>query len=492
MEKHDIFRDIAERTGGDIYLGVVGPVRTGKSTFIKKFMELLVIPNIKNPSEKDRAKDELPQGGAGRTIMTTEPKFVPDEAVEITVREGLKMKVRMVDCVGYTVEGALGYEEDGETRMVRTPWFEEAIPFQQAAEFGTRKVIADHSTIGLVVTTDGTITEIPRENYVDAEERVIWELKELQKPFLVLLNSSRPYRPETTRLAEELEQSYGVRVLPVDCAQLTQEDIMQILEAALYEFPVTEVNVNLPKWIEELESSHWLRQKFEDSVREAIVVVKRLRDIDGALKVLAEHDFVENVSLQNMDLGSGAAFIEVSARRNLFYETLEEVSGLTIRGDHHILRQLRELSQVKREYDRFAAGLQEVKNMGYGIVPPTVEEMELAEPELVRQGNRFGVKLRASAFSYHFIRASVATEITPVIGTERQCEELLEYLLEEFQDNPQKIWGTNIFGKSLYELAREGIQGKIFRMPENAQVKLQETLERIINEGSGGLICIII
>ncbi|MBC7345847.1 MAG: stage IV sporulation protein A [Clostridia bacterium] len=492
MEQRDIFRDIAERTGGDIYLGVVGPVRTGKSTFIKRFMELLVLPNIKNPNERDRTKDELPQSGAGRTIMTTEPKFIPKEAVEITVREGVQMRVRIVDCVGYTVEGALGYEVEGAPRMVRTPWFEEEIPFQEAAEVGTRKVIADHSTIGLVVTTDGSITEIPRESYLGAEERVVWELKELQKPFLVLLNSAHPYASETTALAQELEAQYGVPVIPIDCINMGEGEILHLLEQVLYEFPVTEVNVSLPPWVQELDPTHWLRQQLEEAVSREVEKVKRLRDVDMLVENLGNQERVERAVLKQMDLGTGVATVEVSLEEGLFHRILEEVTGLTIRGEHELLRLMRELAVAKREYDKVASGLQEVRNAGYGVVTPGVEEMELAQPELIRQGGRFGVRLKASAPSYHFIRADITTEITPLIGTERQCEELVRYLMDEFQDDPRKIWETNIFGKPLSQLVREGIQSKLYRMPENAQVKLQETLERIVNEGSGGLICIII
>lgn len=492
MENVSIFRDIAERTGGDVYLGVVGPVRTGKSTFIKRFMELLVLPNIENPADRERARDELPQSGAGRMIMTVEPKFIPQEAVEISVKNGLKMKVRMVDCVGYTVEGALGYEEEGGPRMVMTPWFDEAIPFQDAAEMGTRKVITDHSTIGIVVLTDGSITEIPRENYLSAEERVISELKELGKPFLVILNTVAPEDSATLELARELEEKYGVPVLPINCAEMTHEDVLTILQEALYEFPVCEVNVNLPKWIEELNEMHWLRQDLQRAIQEAIRSVNRIRDIDQAVEQIAENEFVASATLEDMDLGTGVAVIEVKVQDGLFHKVLEEVSGLTITGDHDILRLMRELSKAKANYERIAPALEEVREMGYGVVPPSLDEMILEEPELIRQGNRFGVRLRASAPSLHIIRADITAEITPIIGTEKQCEELVRYMLEEFEDDPQRIWQKDIFGKSLHELVREGIQNKLHRMPENAQAKLQETVQRIINEGSGGLICIII
>lgn len=492
MENINIFRDIAERTGGDVYLGVVGPVRTGKSTFIKRFMELLVLPNIENPVDRERARDELPQSGAGRMIMTVEPKFIPQEAVEISVKNGLKMKVRMVDCVGYTIEGALGYEEESGPRMVMTPWFEEAIPFQDAAEIGTRKVIADHSTIGIVVLTDGSITEIPRENYLEAEERVIGELKELGKPFLVILNTVVPDTPETTDLVRGLEEKYGVPVLPINCADMTQDDVINILQEALYEFPVQEVSVNLPKWVEELDQTHWLRMDFERAIQEAVRSVNRLRDIDQAVEQIRENEFVSTASLEDMNLGTGIAVIDVKAQEGLFHKVLEEVSGLTITGDHDILRLMRDLSRAKYNYEKVAPALEEVRELGYGVVAPSLDEMILEEPELIRQGNRFGVRLKASAPSLHIIRADITTEITPIIGTEKQCEELVRYMLEEFEDDPQKIWQRDIFGKSLHELVREGIQNKLHRMPENAQTKLQETVQRIVNEGSGGLICIII
>jgi stage IV sporulation protein A len=492
MEKLDIFRDIAERTGGDLYLGVGGGVRTGKSTFIRKFMELMVIPNIKNAHERERARDELPQGGAGRTVTTTEPKFVPNEAVEINVSSGIKVKMRLVDCVGYKVEGALGYEEDEGPRMVSTPWFEEPIPFQEAAELGTRKVISEHSTMGLVVTTDGSITDIPRENYLEAEERVIEEFKDINRPFLVIMNTTKPDTPEIIELCEELTEKYDVPVTPLNCAEMTQKDILSILEKLLFEFPVNEVNISLPLWIEELDNRHWLRQKFEDAVRETVHNVRRLRDINNAVEYLGDYDFVSDVSLKKMDMGTGVAAIDISSGNELFYQVLSEETGFRVEAEHELFRLVKDLSLAKREYDKVAVALQEVRETGYGVVTPRLDEMNLEEPELIRQGNRFGVKLKASAPSLHVIRADITTEITPIIGTEKQCEELVRYMLNGFEDNPQRIWESEIFGKSLHDLVREGIQNKLHRMPENAQVKLQETLQRIVNEGSGGLICIII
>ncbi|BAF59786.1 MAG: stage IV sporulation protein A [Pelotomaculum sp.] len=492
MEKTDIFRDIAERTGGDLYLGVVGGVRTGKSTFIKRFMELMVLPSIKNVYDRERAKDELPQSAAGRTVMTTEPKFIPNEAVEIQITPNLNVKIRMVDCVGYRVEGALGYEEEDGPRMVSTPWFEEPIPFQEAAEVGTRKVISEHSTMGLVMTTDGTITDIPRENYVEAEERVIEEMKDINRPFLVLLNSADAAGEEALRLAAELSEKYDVPVLPLDCAQMTQADILNIMEKLLYEFPVNEVNISLPPWVEELDVKHWLRQKFEDSVRETVKNVRRLRDVNGAVECLSDYDFVDQVSLRSMDMGTGSASISVTAEPSLFYQVLSEQSGFNIAGERELFKLVKELSVAKREYDKVAQALNEVKESGYGVVTPTLDELVLEEPELIRQGSRFGIKLKATAPSLHIIKADITTELTPIIGTEKQCEELVQYMLKEFEDNPQKIWNSEIFGKSVHDLVREGIQNKLHRMPENAQLKLQETLTRIVNAGSGGLICIII
>jgi stage IV sporulation protein A len=488
----NIFQDIAERTGGDIYLGVVGPVRVGKSTFIKRFMDLLVIPNITNDYDRERTIDELPQSGAGRTIMTTEPKFIPNEAVEIQVKEGLSVAVRLVDCVGYTIPGARGYEDENGPRMVNTPWSEEPMPFQEAAEIGTRKVIADHSTIGIVVTTDGSITDLPRENYQEAEARIVEELKALHKPFVVILNSMNPYDVSTVELAQELENLYEVPVIPLDIAQLSQGTIMQVLEEALFEFPVTEVNVSLPKWIEELKSEHWLRKKFESSVYEIISKVRRLRDIDQAMETLSKLDFIGEVVLESMEMGTGVAALEMTAKEGLFYEAINEATGLEVTGEHDVFRLLKELSAVKIEYDKVGEALERVRETGYGVVNPLVSEMNLEEPELIKQGGLFGVRLKASAPSLHIIRADIAAEITPLMGTERQCADLARYITDKFQENPSQIWNYDIFGKSLHDLVRESIQGKLQAVPENVQEKLQETLRRIVNDGSGGIICIII
>jgi len=492
VEKYDIYQQIAERTQGDIYIGVVGPVRTGKSTFIKRFMDLLVLPNIENVYQRERAKDELPQSAAGRTIMTTEPKFVPNEAVEIVIDDNVQLKVRLVDCVGYLVKGALGYLENNSPRMVTTPWFDHQIPFEEAAEMGTKKVINDHSTIGLVITTDGSVTDIAREEYVEAEKRVINELKEINKPFIIVLNSARPYEAEALRLKDELEQKYSVPVINVNCAQMRPEDIDVILERTLSEFPICEIGINMPKWVETLEEDYWLRADIIDSIKESFKGVSKIREIKNAVAKFADYDFVKKALIDKIDLGSGNALIELSAQDGLFYRILSESTGLKIDGEHNLIGLMKELAGIKKEYDKVAYALHEVRVKGYGIVTPQTDELTLEEPEIIRQGNRFGVKLRASAPSIHMIRADIETEIAPLVGTEKQSEELVNYLLREFESEPGKIWESNIFGKSLHELVSEGLHNKLFRMPEDAQLKLQETLQRIINEGSGGLICIIL
>lgn len=494
MEKVDIYRDIAERTEGDIYIGVVGPVRTGKSTFIKRFMDLLVLPNIVDVFERERATDELPQSGSGKMITTVEPKFIPADAVEIVLKDSIHMNVRMVDCVGYVVEGAVGYEaEEGEgPRLMKTSWSPEPIPFEEAAEIGTRKVIKEHSTIGIVVITDGSITEIPREAYLEAEQKVINELKELEKPFVVILNTIRPYAEQTMELCRTLEGDYGVPIIPVNCLEMTSEDIVQILEEMLYEFPVRELNIELPKWVEVLEDSNTVHASFIDTVNKAIGEVKRLRDIENALDILAECPYVQDVVLKDMDMGTGTAEIEMTAIDGLFKDVLQELTGMEIEGEHTIMRMILDYSKAKKEWDKISLAIDEVRTNGYGVVTPQLDEMILDEPELVKQGGHYGIRLKASAPSLHILRADVTTEITPLIGTERQAEELVRYILDEFEADPKKVWDSNIFGKSVNDLVREGIQNKIYRMPENAQHKLQDTLQRIVNDGSGGLICIII
>lgn len=492
MENFDIYRDIAQRTQGDIYIGVVGPVRTGKSTLIKRVMDLFVLPNIENTYKKERAKDELPQSGTGKTITTTEPKFVPNEAVELVLKENASFKMRMIDCVGYLVRGALGHQEDGRPRMVNTPWFEKQIPFEEAAEIGTRKVIKEHSTIGIVVTTDGSITEIPREDYIEAEERVIQELKEINKPFVILLNSRTPDADETLNLRYRLAEKYQVPVLVKDCARLDMGGINEILEHILFEFPVTEVNINLPGWLESIESGHWLKATILDEIREAAREMRKLRDVNTMVGRLSGIESIKKVSLENIMMGEGIALIDLMTNDNLFYQVLEEKTGYTIEGDHQLIGLIIELAKAKNEFDKIHKALRDVKNIGYGLVPPSLDELTLEQPEIFRQGNQFGVKLRANAPSLHFIRADISTEVSPVVGTEKQSEELVKYLLEEFEQNPDSIWDTNMFGKSLHDMVKEQLQNKLYMMPEDTRIKLQKTLQKLINEGSGGLIAIIL
>ena len=492
MENLEIYEDIRSRTEGDIYVGVVGPVRTGKSTFIKNFMDLLVLPNIQNNYKKERARDELPQSAAGRTIMTTEPKFVPNEAVEITIGENLKLRTRLVDCVGYLVNNALGYMEENIPRMVKTPWSEAEMPFEEAAEIGTRKVIAEHSTIGILVTTDGSITELQREEYIEAEERVVRELKELNKPFVIVLNTNNPYGEETQILAQELEQKYGVAVIPTDCVNLNNDDVNNIFGKILYEFPIERINIVLPGWIEGLNNTHRLKQELYKEIKEGFKNIKTVKSINSVLERIGTTEIITKTSIEKIDLGTGAVTVQITLKEDLFYKILTEITGINVTNEAELFGIIENLSGVKKEYDKISMALQEVKQKGYGIVMPSMEELILDEPEMVKQGSRFGVKLKAKAPSIHMIRADIETEVSPIVGSEKQSEELVNYLLSEFESDPIKIWESNIFGKNLHELVNEGLQNKLYRMPEDAQEKLQETLERIINEGSGGLICIIL
>lgn len=492
MTEYSIYQDIKERSGGDVYIGVVGPVRTGKSTFIKKFMDLLVLPNIENAYEAERARDELPQSAHGRTIMTTEPKFVPNEAIEVKLGDNARMKVRLIDCVGYIVDGASGYQEEDGPRMVSTPWSTEPMPFYEAAELGTKKVICDHSNIGLVITTDGSITEIDRESYIDAENRVISELKAQGKPFIILLNSKNPASAECMNIKSALSEKHGVPVVALNCQELSEADVERIIETVLFEFPLCEIKIKMPGWITGLGKNHWLSEKISAAIREEIAAMEKISEIRGFCEKLPEYEFIKSSMIDGIDLGKGSAILEVAPPEALFYKILGEESGFEISGEEALVGLIRDLAKTKSEYDKIADALYQVKECGYGVVSPTTDELTLEEPKIVKQGGRYGVRLKASAPSIHMIKANIQAEVSPIVGTEKQSEELVHYLLDEFNSDPAKIWESNIFGKSLYELVNEGVNNKLAKMPDEARRKLATTLERIINEGSGGLICIIL
>lgn len=492
MEKFDIYQDIAERTGGDIYIGVVGPVRTGKSTFIKRFMDLLVLPNIANAYTRERARDELPQSATGKTIMTTEPKFVPNEAVEISLGENAEARVRMIDCVGYLVPGAEGHMDGELPRMVHTPWSENAMPFREAAEMGTKKVITDHSTIGMVVTTDGSVTELPRESYEEAEERVVGELQEIGKPFVILLNTATPYSEGTQALRSQMEGKYGVPVMAVNAAQLKAEDIRKILEQMLYQFPIRELRFFFPGWVETLEQDHWLKQGMIAALKGVMEKADKLADVENAISGLADTDFLKKAYTDHILPGEGAADIALNFDDGLFYQILSETVDMPIENDYALISTIKMLSETKQEYDKIAGALNDVRRKGYGVVTPVFEEITLEKPEVFKQGSRYGIKLRAKGESLHLIKADVETEVSPIIGNEEQSREFIDHLISDYEEEPEKIWDLNIFGRTLSSMVSDGMQNKIYRMPEDAQMKLQETLQKIVNEGSGGLICIIL
>ena len=492
MQAYDLYKDISERTQGDVYIGIVGPVRTGKSTFIRNFMEKLVIPGIENAHIRARAQDELPQSGSGRTIMTTKPGFVPAEAVEIRLPEDNRVRLRLIDSVGYLVDGALGTQEGEALRMVRTPWSEEEIPFEQAAEIGTRRVIGEHSTIGLVVTTDGSVTELPRAAYVPAEARVIGELKALDKPFAVILNTQTPSAGKTQSLRAALESDYGVPVIAMNVEQMEESDIRGVLERVLGQFPVVRLSVQTPEWLGALDNEHWLVKSLLDTLTASVPDSLRMEKMAQFAQALAQNPYVESASVRQADHGSGEASLQMQLGEGMFNQILAEQCGTEIRSDAHLLSLLRELVEAKREYDHVAAALRSVRETGYGLVPPKLDELTLQEPEITQQGGRFGVRLRASAPSLHLIRVDIKTEVSPVVGTEQQSEEMIRYLMEGFEQDPQKLWQSNLFGKPLSDLVREGLSNKLMHMPADTQLKVQQTLEKIINEGSGGMVCILL
>ena len=491
METANVYKDIAARTGGDIYIGVVGPVRTGKSTFVKKFMEEMILPQLSSQAVRTRARDELPHSAAGRTIMTTEPKFIPETAVTVELEGGGSFKARLIDCVGYMVDGAMGHEENDKPRMVKSPWYEEEIPFDLAAETGTQKVIRDHSTIGLVITTDGSISDIPREKYQAAEERVVAELEDINKPFVILLNCVDPKSAASRELAAQMEAQYGHTVLPISCVDLDGAAIDRILQSVLYEFDVKEIAFAMPKWITMLEPDHWLQTAVYSAAQDFAASIGQMKDVVQRDQPI-QCEYLKESRIRSMQLATGQVTLELSLQPDIFYQVLGETTGLEICDEASLMPCIISLAKAKREYEKIRSAIEQVEATGYGIVMPTINELHLEEPEIVRQGGRYGVRLKASAPSIHLLKATINTEISPIVGSERQSEELVMSLLQDFEQDPIRIWESNIFGKSLHELVNEGLQNKLLHMPQEARARLQETLERVINEGCSGLICIIL
>lgn len=492
MDRRELYESIAQRTGGDIYIGVVGPVRTGKSTFIKRFMDMLVIPSIDNEFERARIIDELPQSAAGTTIMTTQPKFVPNEAVRVMLDSNTELSVRLVDCVGYMVPGATGHLENDMPRMVRTPWLDEEIPFDKAAEIGTRKVITDHSTIGIVMTTDGSITQIPRQDYVGAEERIVRELREQGKPFIIVLNSTHPNDPETVALAMSLKEKYGVTVQPANVLTANVNALNDIMELILLEFPLRTVRIELPEWVCELGSEHWLVERVRTPLAQAAESLSCMRDYIGFNDALSAVDGFSPAVIKSVSLGTGDVSVDMHPDESMFYTVLGEECGIEIKDDADLIASIKGFATAKREYDKIEGALKCAMQTGYGMVPPQLDNMEMDEPEIVRQGNRFGVKLRAHASGLHLIKVDMESEVSPLVGTEEQSEEFMNYLMNTFENEPQKIWDTDIFGKSLRDMVRDSMTGKVNRLPDDVQQRLQSTLQRMVNNGCNGLICIML
>lgn len=487
---YNIYKDISARTNGDIYIGVVGPVRTGKSTFIKRFMDVMVLPEMEDENDRERATDELPQSAQGKTIMTTEPKFVPKEAAKIKLAEDLEVQVRLIDCVGFMVEGATGHQEEGSERMVKTPWFDYEIPFTQAAEIGTQKVIREHSNIGIVITTDGSITELPRESYIPAEEKTVGQLKKLGKPFIVLLNTAKPYSAESQKLSEELALKYSVTVLPVNCEQLRKDDIYRILESILYEFPIERVEFYLPKWVEMLDNAHKIKENVIENAKNILNRFTFARDARN-VALEPEGEYIKRMKLEKIELSRGRVQILFDIDEKYYYENMSELTGVPIQGEYQLISMIKELAGMKREYDKVSSAMDAVKQKGYGVVTPQLSDIEIEEPVLIKHGNKFGVKIRAQSPSIHMIKANVETEIAPIIGSEEQAQDLIGYI-KTSRDQEDGLWQTNIFGKSIGELVEDGIRSKITMMDDESQLKLQDTMQKIVNDSNGGLVCIII
>ncbi len=491
MDKHEIIKNIAERSGGDIYLGVVGAVRTGKSTFIKRMIETLVVPNIEDEYERKRALDEIPQSAQGKTIMTTEPKFVPNNAATIKI-DDFECKIRMIDCVGYMINNAIGASDENGPRMVKTPWYSEEIPFVEAAEIGTEKVINDHSTIGIVITTDGSIGEFERGDYIEAEERVINELKSIGKPFIVILNSTHPTLPETERIAENLKEEYNVPVIPLNVDAMNEKEMYDILREALYEFPIVEVRVDMPEWITILNHKHPLKKHYIEKIRESVVEIDKLRDIENITSKFLNDDKIEKCYLSSVDPATGTVTIKLIAPSEQYTQTLNEIIDFDVKNKADLLSLFQELNIAKREYDQIKYALKMVKQTGYGVATPTLEDMKLDDPKIIKQGQKYGVKLKAVAPSIHMIRVDVESTFEPIIGTESQSKELIDYLMKDYKKEPNNIWKSEIFGRSLDVIVQEGIQSKINLMPENIRYKLQQTLGKVVNKGSNNMIAIVI
>ena len=492
MANTSIYKDIADRTGGDIYIGVVGPVRSGKSTFIKRFMDMFVLPAIEDENEKTRVTDELPQSAAGRTIMTTQPGFIPNRAVSITVGENVRMNVRMVDCVGYLIDGAQGHTEDGGARMVMTPWSESAMPFEQAADIGTKKVIAEHSTIGIVMTTDGSIADIPRSAYVPAEERVVAELTELNKPFVILLNCMDAQSDEAYALAEELQKKYSATVIPINAMSFSEQDIADIMSDLLYEFPIKQINLDISKWICALEPDHYLICEIYEKLKAATDNMRCMKDYPAIAEAFSDLDYVKNCSVSDISMGEGSINVTVRPDDHLFYKVLGEQTGCDIKDDRHLISIIKDMAEAKAHYTRLENAIKTVKQTGYGIVPPLMEEVTAKEPEVISQGDKFGVRINASAPTLHMIRVDVETEVSPIIGSEEQSQDFAKTLVKNFEEDPEEAWGTEIFGKTLGDMAKEGLFGKVTYLHEDAQEKLRGTLERAVNEGDSGMLFILL